>query len=61
VPQAGAGGKAGKVHLPFEGDNMLSIILSKAFLLADDTNIKDPTIRRQIEMGGAASTVGEGS
>lgn len=36
------------VFLPFEGDNMLSIILSKAFLLVDDKKIKDPTITRQI-------------
>ena len=28
---------------------MLSIILSKAFLLADDTKIKDPTIVSQIQ------------
>jgi hypothetical protein len=26
----------GKVFLPFEGDRMLSIILSKAFMLAED-------------------------
>lgn len=36
------------VFLPFEGDNTLSIILSKAFLLADDAKIKDETILRQI-------------
>jgi len=36
------------VFLPFEGDERLSIILSKAFLLADDTQIKDPTIVSQI-------------
>ncbi|HSU16830.1 DUF4132 domain-containing protein [Longimicrobium sp.] len=34
--------------LPFEGDTLLSVILSKAFLLADDTRITDPTIIRQI-------------
>jgi hypothetical protein len=38
----------GKVFLPFEGDNTLAIILSKAFLLAEDWSIKDPTILRQI-------------
>jgi hypothetical protein len=38
----------GKVFLPFEGDNTLAIILSKAFLLAEDWNIKDSTILRQI-------------
>lgn len=38
-----------RVQLPFEGDNTLSIILSKAFLLADDTKIKDPTITSQLK------------
>ncbi len=33
--------------LPFEGDQTLSLILSKAFLLADDRKIKDPSILRQ--------------
>ena len=37
-----------RVFLPFEGDNTLSIILSKAFLLADDSKIKDPGILSQI-------------
>jgi predicted DNA-binding WGR domain protein len=36
------------VFLPFEGDHTLSVILSKAFLLAEDKKIKDPTITRQI-------------
>ncbi|WP_371783649.1 DUF4132 domain-containing protein [Streptosporangium subroseum] len=37
------------VFLPFEEDGgMLSIILSKAFLLADDTTIADPSITRQL-------------
>ena len=42
--------KKGKndVYLPFEGDRMFSIILSKALLLANDTRIKDPTIISQI-------------
>jgi len=35
--------------LPFEGDNVLSIILSKAFLLAADDKITDPTILGQIK------------
>lgn len=39
----------GKLFLPFEGDRTLSIILSKALLLADDAKIKDPTITRQIK------------
>ena len=43
-----SGGPADKVFLPFEGDNTLSIILSKAFLLAADWKITDPTILRQI-------------
>jgi len=34
--------------LPFEGDHKLSLILSKAFLLADDRRIKDETILRQL-------------
>ncbi|HVT89099.1 MAG TPA: hypothetical protein VHD56_09625 [Tepidisphaeraceae bacterium] len=38
-----------KLFLPFEGDNTLSIIISKAFLLAEDSKITDATILRQIE------------
>lgn len=37
-----------QVFLPFEGDRTLSLILSKALLLADDTRITDPTIISQI-------------
>jgi hypothetical protein len=37
------------LFLPFEGDGTLSIIISKALLLAEDTKIKDPTIVRQID------------
>lgn len=51
VPARGAAacdGAAGKVFLPFEGDNTLAIILSKAFLLAEDWKVEDPTILRQI-------------
>ncbi|MBX3442216.1 MAG: DUF4132 domain-containing protein [Planctomyces sp.] len=40
----------GSPFLPFEGDRTLSIILSKALLLAADTKIQDPTIVRQIRM-----------
>ncbi len=36
------------LFLPFEGDGRLSVILSKALLLAHDTSIADPTITRQI-------------
>lgn len=45
VPRAGQD----DLFLPFEGDTMLSIILSKALLLADDSKIKDPTITQQID------------
>ncbi len=38
-----------KLILPFEGDPLLSIILSKAFLLADDRSITDPSIVSQIK------------
>ena len=37
--------------LPFEGDDTLSIILSKAFMLADDDKIKDASINSQIRGG----------
>jgi Domain of unknown function (DUF4132) len=39
-----------QVFLPFEGDRTLAIILSKAFLLADDKKIADPTIVAQIQV-----------
>ena len=48
VPGRG-GEETGDLFLPFEGDRMLAIILSKAFLLADDTKIKDATIVSQIK------------
>ena len=38
------------MFLPFEGDNGLSIILSKAILLAEDDKITDETITRQINL-----------
>ena len=38
-----------RVFLPFEGDRTLSIILSKALLLAEDSKITDSTILSQIE------------
>jgi hypothetical protein len=48
VPKQSA--KAGdRFFLPFEGDGTLSVILSKAFLLADDTKITDPTIVSQLK------------
>ncbi|MEV0176731.1 DUF4132 domain-containing protein [Streptomyces sp. NPDC050803] len=40
APQAG--------YLPYEGDRMLAVILSKAMLLASDTKITDPTILSQL-------------
>ncbi len=49
VPGRGRETARGRVYLPFEGDRTLSIILSKAFMLAKDDKIKDPTILRQME------------
>ncbi|NUR32317.1 MAG: DUF4132 domain-containing protein [Catenulispora sp.] len=40
--------RTGDVFLPFEGDRVLAVILSKALLLAKDTEITDPTITRQL-------------
>lgn len=42
-------GRADKLFLPFDDDPVLSVILSKVFMLADDTKIKDPTILAQIK------------
>ncbi|WP_329088749.1 MULTISPECIES: DUF4132 domain-containing protein [unclassified Streptosporangium] len=43
------GGAVDRVFLPFEEDGgMLSVILSKAFLLASDTTITDPSITHQL-------------
>jgi hypothetical protein len=39
---------SGRIWLPFEGDTTLSLILSKAFLLAADTAITDPAIVSQL-------------
>ena len=41
-------GHADKVFLPFDDDAVFSIILSKAFLLADDDKIADRVILNQI-------------
>lgn len=49
VPDAKARAGTPQVYLPFEGDATLSIILSKAFLLAEDKAIKDPVILRQLD------------
>ena len=40
--------RAQKLFIPFDDDPVLSVILSKAFLLAEDSAIKDPTITAQI-------------
>jgi hypothetical protein len=48
VPKPSRAEEGGKVFLPFDGDNLISVILSKAFLLAEDRKIKDPTIMSQI-------------
>ncbi|TCC05096.1 DUF4132 domain-containing protein [Kribbella soli] len=40
--------QAQKLFLPFDDDPVLSLVLSKAFLLANDTAIEDPTITAQI-------------
>jgi hypothetical protein len=49
VPDRGGKAGGGELFLPFEGDGTLSVILSKAFLLAADDKIADPTITRQIK------------
>ena len=41
VPDSRSKAKQDDLFLPFEGDNTLSIILSKAMLLAEDGKIKD--------------------
>lgn len=49
VVARGGKGDDSKIFLPFEGDSMMSIILSKAFLLSDDKKITDTTILSQLE------------
>lgn len=41
-------GAFGTGYLPYEGDRTLAVILSKAMLLAKDTEITDPTILSQL-------------
>ena len=48
VPDRGKKDIERNIFLPFEGDNGLSVILSKAMLLADDDKISDTTITSQI-------------
>ena len=52
VPGRSDDSQSTDLFLPFEGDRMLAIILSKAFLLADDRAIKDASIVSQIKRGG---------
>ena len=49
VPDSRSRASQDNLFLPFEGDNTLSIIISKALLLAEDTKIKDLSIVRQID------------
>lgn len=42
------GGKDNGPDVNFDGDRVLSLVLSKAFLLADDTSITDPVILQQL-------------
>jgi len=44
----GSGDTAASLPLPFEGDRILGVVLSKALLLVNDTKIKDPSIARQL-------------
>lgn len=48
VPGSGKNVGGSRIALPFEGDGLLSIILSKAFMLAEDDKITDKTILSQI-------------
>lgn len=48
VPGRDKDKSVGQLFLPFEGDKGLSVVLSKAFLLAEDDKITDPTILSQL-------------
>jgi hypothetical protein len=48
VPKQSAERSTDGVFLPFEGDRMLAVILSKALLLANDSQITDPSITEQL-------------
>jgi hypothetical protein len=48
VPDRSARSANENLFLPFEGDNGISVIISKALLLADDDKITDATITSQI-------------
>jgi len=49
VPGRGKDKSLDDIYLPFEGDRGLSIVLSKAFMLAADDKIKDGTILSQLK------------
>jgi len=49
VPERSSERSTDKLFIPFEGDRGLSIVLSKAFLLAEDDKITDTTITSQIK------------
>ena len=49
VPGRGKDKSLENIYLPFEGDRGLSIVLSKAFLLAADDKITDTTILSQLK------------
>jgi len=51
VPDRKKDAKGDKLFLPFEGDRGLSLVLSKAFLLAEDDKITDETILSQLKRG----------
>jgi hypothetical protein len=48
VPDQAARRDKELIYLPFEGDTLLSVIISKAVLLASDEKITDPTILLQL-------------
>lgn len=50
VPAKNADNTLNKLFLPFDADPMLSLIISKALLLADDDKIEDPVILSQLNM-----------
>lgn len=52
VPAQKAAVLPGARFVPVEGDTLLTLILSKALLLADDHRITDPDILAQFERGG---------
>ena len=52
VPSSRDEQHSGGIALPFEGDRVLSIILSKAFMLAADDKITDTSILSQIRRKG---------